>query len=68
MTIGEFVEQKIQEHYLNTIVKDHSDDYTRVTFNNITNYSNAIEFSKFVAEAKLVSIRGNVDGSITCWF
>ena len=49
-------------------VKEKNVDYSWVCFNKIDKSVDAMNFAKFVADCDLVSIRGNADGSITCWF
>ena len=68
MTIGEFIQAKLQEYQLEELVCDHNNDYTYVRFNKIDNSLKAMNFANFVAEAQLVEIRGNDNGSISCWF
>jgi hypothetical protein len=68
MTIGEFVQSKVKEHHLEDLLIDHSSDYTYVRFNKIDASLVAMEFAKFLAEADLVGMRGNSDGSVSFWF
>ena len=68
MTIGEHMDSKLEEYNLTSCVKEKNVEYAWVTFNRIDKSIPAMNFAKFVAECELVSIRGNKDGSITCWF
>lgn len=68
MTIGEFVQSKIKEHHLENLVIDHNSDYTYVRFNEIDKSLVGEEFTKFLAEADLVGMQGNSDGSVSFWF
>jgi len=68
MTIGEYMQQKLDEHNLNEFVKEKNVEYSWVTFRRIDKSDIAAAFAKFCAEQDLVSVRGNKDGSITCWF
>ena len=68
MTIGEFMNNMLEKYNLTSCVKEKNVEYALVTFNRIDKSIDAMNFAKFVAECELVSIRGNEDGSITCWF
>lgn len=68
MTIGEFIQSKIREYHLENLVTDHNSDYTYVRFNKIDESLVGMEFAKFLVEADLVGMRGNSDGTVSCWF
>lgn len=68
MTIGQFMNDRLEKYNLTDCVQEKSIDYAWVTFNKIDKSIDAMNFAKFVAECELVSIRGSKDGSITCWF
>lgn len=68
MTIGEFIQTKLDEYELNAVVKEKNLDYNWVTFTRINDWKVAMNFANFLKDCDLVSIRGDADGSITCWF
>ena len=68
MTIGEYMDSKLEEYNLTSCIKEKNVQYAWVEFTKIDKSIDAMNFAKFVAECELVSIRGSKDGSITCWF
>ena len=62
------MDSRLEKYNLTTCVKEKNVQYSWVEFTKIDKSTDAMNFAKFVAECELVSIRGNKDGSITCWF
>lgn len=68
MTIGEFIQKQLDELNLNDEVQEKNLEYNWVRFKRISGCTAALDFAKFCVACELVEIRGNEDGSVTCWF
>lgn len=62
------MDSRLEKYNLTDCVVEKNVQYAWVEFTKIDKSIDAINFAKFVAECELVSIRGNKNGGITCWF
>lgn len=68
MTIGEFLQEKLNEYELNDYVLEKNLEYNWVRFSGCGTSNYTANFANFLKDCGLVEFRGNADKSVTCWF